>query len=279
MIIELYINEVEVLTRSKEVFPVTMITTVLIIDDTPSDIHVLVEILRDQSFRIIVALNGEDGFNKAVTLQPTLILLDRVMPGMDGLSTCRLLKSDKRTAMIPVIFLTAMQSVEDKVEGFELGACDYIVKPWQAPELIARLRVHIGLHRRLREIPDNSLTDFNALANKEMSRAEQRVHKAQFLYLHNISTTPTLAEIAHRVGTHARQLADDFRYVTGQTAQNWLRDQRMHQACNLLLMDEMEVSLISEQVGYTSASAFSNAFREYFGLSPSEYRRTAGLKV
>jgi len=254
-----------------------MPTTLLIIDDSPSDIRPLVEILRDQGFRIMVALNGSDGFDKAITAQPELILLDRIMPDMDGLNTCRLLKSDSRTTGIPVIFLTAMQAVEDKVEGFKLGVCDYITKPWHPPEVIARLRVHIELHRRLREIPVHPLADFAPSADQQMSRAEQRVHKAQLLYLQAIDTTPTLTEIAHSVGTHARQLAEDFRQVTGQSAQNWLREKRMRQACKLLLTSEMDIGRIAEQVGYTSAAAFSNAFREYFGLSPSEYRRAAGL--
>lgn len=254
-----------------------MPATLLIIDDAPSDIRPLVEILRDQGFRIMVALNGADGFNKAVMEQPALILLDRIMPGMDGLSTCRLLKSDPRTASIPVVFLTAMQAVEDKVEGFKLGVCDYITKPWQPPEVIARLRAHIELHRRLREAPAKPSPDSAALAHQDMSRAEQRVHKAQTLYLQAIGTTPTLTEIAHSIGTHARQLAEDFRQVTGLSAQHWLRGQRMRQACGLLLTSEMDIGRIAERVGYTSAAAFSNAFREYFGLSPSDYRRAAGL--
>ncbi|MDO9106781.1 MAG: response regulator [Methylovulum sp.] len=253
-----------------------MSTTLLIIDDTPSDIRTLVELLRDQGFRIIVALNGTDGFNKAVTVQPALILLDRIMPGMDGLSVCRLLKSDPRTASIPVIFLTAMQAVEDKVEGFERGVCDYITKPWQPAEVIARLRVHIELHRRLRELPAPPLSE--QPADKELSRAELRVHKAQSLYLQYIGATPTLTDIAHSVGTHARQLAEDFRQVTGHSAQNWLREKRMKLACELLLTSELEISRIAEQVGYTSAPAFSNAFKDYFGLAPSEYRRAAGLR-
>lgn len=255
-----------------------MPATLLIIDDNPSDIRPLVEILRDQGFRIMVALDGADGFNKAVIMQPALVLLDRLMPDMDGLSTCRLLKSDPRTADIPVIFLTAMQAVEDKVKGFELGVCDYITKPWHPPEVIARLRVHIALHRRLRETSATQLPEPLISAGPEMNRAEQRVYKAQQLYLQAIDTTPTLTDIAHSIGTHARQLAEDFRQVTGQSAQHWLREKRMKRACELLLTTEMDIGRIAEQVGYTSAAAFSNAFREYFSLSPSEYRRAAGLE-
>lgn len=255
-----------------------MSATLLIIDDSPSDVRTLVELLRDQpGFRILVALSGADGFDKAVTTQPDLILLDRIMPEMDGLNTCRLLKSDPRTTDIPVIFLTAMQALEDKVEGFSLGSCDYITKPWQAQEVLARLRVHVDLHKRLRTLPVQ--TPDEPPDYKKMSRAELRVHKAQVLYLQDMSITLTLTDIARKIGTHARQLAEDFRQVTGQSAQNWLREQRMKQACELLLTTDLEIGRIAEQNGYSSAAAFSNAFREYFNMSPSDYRRASGLPM
>ncbi len=219
-----------------------MSSTVLIIDDTPSDIRALVELLRHQSFRIMVSLNGTDGFNKAILIQPDLILLDRLMPEMDGLHTCRLLKSDPRTECIPIIFLTAMQAVEDKVEGFKLGVCDYITKPWEDAEVIARLRMHIQLHQRFQAIspkPDSAYS----LPDKPLSRQELRVYKAQNLYLQQIDGALTLTDVACSVGTHARQLAEDFRQVTGQSAQNWLRDKRMGDRRRILLSIVVPVPL------------------------------------
>lgn len=257
------------------------VAKLLIIDDNPSDIRILIEILRNQNFCINIALNGNDGFDKAVSLDPDLILLDRLMPNMDGSSVCRLLKSDSRTSNIPIIFLTAMQSVEDKVAGFALGACDYITKPWNEAEVIARLRVHLELHKHLKNknsvkstTKQNKETEFPL---KEEGRVALRVHYAQKVYLENLQENLSLSEVAQRVGTYARQLADDFRTVTGQSTQTWLREKRMQQACHYLLNTEKEISSIAEEVGYTSAAAFSNAFREHFGLTPREYRRTAGL--
>lgn len=253
-----------------------MSAKILLIDDSATDIQTLIEILRDQQgFRVFIALTSSDGYNKAIQLQPELILLDRMLPDIDGLNTCRLLKSDPRTRNIPVIFLTAMQSVTDKVEGFKLGVCDYITKPWHEAELLARLRVHIDLHRRLNTITEQTVTDESV--TKPTSRVEIRVQKAQALYLQDLSVTLTLSDIAHQIGTHARQLAEDFRQVTGDSVHAWLRSKRMNKACELLLSTELEVSRIAEASGYTSAAAFSNAFRDYYGMPPSEYRRNAGL--
>ena len=113
--------------------------TVLIVDDTPTNIGVISGALKNH-FRTRVATNGE----KALILttaddKPDLILLDIMMPGMDGYEVCRRLKADRSTRDIPVIFLTAKTDVEDEKKGFELGAVDYIHKPFSAPVVLARV--------------------------------------------------------------------------------------------------------------------------------------------
>jgi adenylate cyclase len=125
--------------------------TVLIVDDTPTNIGIISGALKDH-FRTRVATNGE----KALILttaddKPDLILLDIMMPGMDGYEVCRRLKADKSTRDIPVIFLTAKTDVEDEKKGFELGAVDYIHKPFSAPVVLARVTTHIALQSALQE--------------------------------------------------------------------------------------------------------------------------------
>lgn len=254
--------------------------TVLIIDDNPHDVRLLGAVLSDKkNFHILFNLNGLDGFKNACETRPDLILLDRMMPEMDGLKVCRLLKNDQRTAHIPVIFLTAMESVEDKVEGFKLGACDYITKPCHPDELIMRIRTHIDLHQRLSNpIVEQPLQiqSFPELTDN-LSRPEMRVKKAQALYLQDLTINLSLTETSKKIGTHARQLSDDFKNVTGKHIQHWLQEQRMEQACHLLLKTEIDISRVAEDVGYTSVATFSNIFRDYFGMPPKEYRRLLGL--
>lgn len=254
--------------------------TVLIIDDNPQDVRLLGAALsHKRNFHIIFNLNGLDGFKNACETRPDLILLDRMMPEMDGLKVCRLLKNDQRTAHIPVIFLTALESVEDKVEGFKIGACDYITKPCHPDELTMRIRTHIDLHQRLSNpiIEEPLQIPHPAEFPDNLSRPEMRVKKAQAIYLQDLTINFPLSDVAKKIGTHARQLSDDFKNITGKHIQHWLQEQRMEKACHLLLETQIEIARVAEDVGYTSVATFSNTFRDYFGMSPKEYRRLLGL--
>lgn len=119
--------------------------TVLIVDDTPANVGVLADYLEDHGFRVLVAQDGEEGLKRAQFAQPDLILLDVMMPGMDGYEVCRQLKADQATRDIPVIFLTSHDEAKEVVRGFEAGAVDYIVKPAEAGILKARIRTHLRL--------------------------------------------------------------------------------------------------------------------------------------
>ncbi|MDY0301407.1 MAG: diguanylate cyclase [Trichlorobacter sp.] len=120
--------------------------TLLIIDDTPVNIRVLSELFADEC-EIIFSTNGKDGLHLAATQKPDLILLDIMMPGMDGYEVCRLLKSEPQTRNIPVVFVTALGEDEDQTKGLELGAIDYIIKPINPPIVKARIRNHLELKR------------------------------------------------------------------------------------------------------------------------------------
>lgn len=121
--------------------------TVLIVDDTPENILILMENLRD-SYNILAATNGEKALELARRESPPdLVLLDVVMPGMNGHEVCRELRNDVRTANIPVIFITALHEEEDETRGFELGAVDFIAKPFSLPIVRARVRNHLELKR------------------------------------------------------------------------------------------------------------------------------------
>ncbi|CAA6691494.1 MULTISPECIES: hybrid sensor histidine kinase/response regulator [unclassified Lentimonas] len=121
-------------------------TKILIVDDEPQNLQLVGEILRREGMRFIFAINGEEAFEAAKEQQPTLILLDVMMPGIDGLGVCKQLKAEEQTEHIPVIFLTAATEVTDLVSAFAAGGVDYIKKPFIREELLARVRTHINLH-------------------------------------------------------------------------------------------------------------------------------------
>jgi len=119
--------------------------TLLIVDDIPTNLKVLLTYLHDLNYEVLVAQNGEDALEKIAYAKPDLILLDVMMPKMDGFEVCRRLKMDEKFRDIPVIFMTALTDTVDKVKGFEIGAVDYIVKPIQHEEVLARVTTHLSL--------------------------------------------------------------------------------------------------------------------------------------
>ncbi len=133
--------------------------TLLVVDDNPTNIGVLVDYLEELGFDIIVARNGEMGLKRAETVNPNLILLDVMMPGIDGFETCRRLKANSLTKHIPIIFMTALDSIEDKVKGFNVGGVDYVTKPIQQEEVLVRITTHLriwdlttSLHNKIDEL-------------------------------------------------------------------------------------------------------------------------------
>jgi len=121
---------------------------VLLIDDSVTDLRLLLELMTLRDLRFSVARDGEQGYRQAVALKPGLILLDIHMEGIDGFSICRQLKANPQTAAIPVIFLTAATDLVTRLEGFKVGGVDYITKPFNETEVLARVGVHLGLAAR-----------------------------------------------------------------------------------------------------------------------------------
>jgi len=142
---------------------------ILLIDDT-TQIHALVAgLLSEEPVELQFASDGSFGLTLAESLQPDLILLDVEMPGMDGYETCRRLKADPNLFNIPVIFLTALGTTEEKVRGLELGAIDYITKPFSPAELLARVRASLRTSRAIKMLEKHALIDFlTGLGNRAM---------------------------------------------------------------------------------------------------------------
>jgi two-component system, NtrC family, sensor kinase len=130
--------------------------TILIVDDTPENLEVLSDALMTAGYRVAVAIDGESAIEQAEFSPPDLILLDIMMPELDGFETCRQLKLSRATQDIPVLFMTALSETEDKVKGLSLGAVDYITKPFQREEVLARVRVHLQLRNYAQMLEDKN---------------------------------------------------------------------------------------------------------------------------
>lgn len=139
---------------------------VLIIDDDISTVRLMADALVPD-YDVIFATQADDGFKQALERQPELVLLDIVMPEINGFDFCRRLKADERTQSIPVIFVSALDTVAEQTKGFELGAVDYITKPVELPILRARVRTHTRLYRQTRQLESLAATDsLTGLSNR-----------------------------------------------------------------------------------------------------------------
>jgi phosphoserine phosphatase RsbU/P len=138
---------------------------ILVVDDTPANIQTLSAILKEKGYQLSVATNGKQALQVLEKLQPDLILLDVMMPEMDGFETCRQIKKSEKLRNIPIIFLTAKTETADIVEGFEIGAVDYVGKPFNAHELLARINTHLSIDQLRRSLAEK---------NEELARAHKR---------------------------------------------------------------------------------------------------------
>jgi len=147
---------------------------ILIVDDTPENLALLSDALEDAGYLVLVALDGSSALNRIQRRRPDLILLDALMPGLDGFETCRQIKAQPDTANIPVLFMTALTDSEHVVKGFEAGAIDYVTKPIECNEVLARVASHLRTARILQSarqpsLPVNAGFD-NKPANEKLAR-------------------------------------------------------------------------------------------------------------
>lgn len=238
---------------------------ILVVDDVDADRYVLTHYLQRQGCRAYVGTDGEDAFHKAVAVQPDLILMDVRMPGCDGLTACQRLGDDARTCDIPVIFLTAASSPEERVAGLRAGAVDYIIKPFDFEEVRLRLAIHLKTLRA---------ADPTTHIGPQHPRLDRNLFEAARKQLMSrLDAPPDLAELAQSIGTSQRRLSAAFKKCVGLTVFEFLREERMKEARRLLTHTSLDIQAIALEVGFTSGANFATAFRDRFGMSPSAFRR------
>ncbi len=140
---------------------------ILAVDDTPASLRLLTDILNAEGYQVRSAINGELALRAAAAQPPQLVLLDVSMPGMDGFEVCQRLKQHPALEDIPVIFVSALSEMQDKLKGFDIGGVDYVTKPFQRDELLARVRTHLELHRLRHHLEDVVEERTNSLVQSE----------------------------------------------------------------------------------------------------------------
>ena len=153
---------------------------ILIVDDNPTNIQVLSDLLKEYGFKVLVAKDGETCLHRLEKIRPDLILLDVLMPGIDGFETCRRLKASPATKEIPVIFMTALADPVDKLKGLTIGAVDYITKPLQHEEAIARVNIHLQLRNLNKQLEEQNATLQQEIRSRKLAESALRLSEEKF---------------------------------------------------------------------------------------------------
>jgi signal transduction histidine kinase/ligand-binding sensor domain-containing protein/DNA-binding response OmpR family regulator len=243
---------------------------ILVVEDSPEVRSFLSDLLKDD-YEILCAENAETGIGLALQNMPDLILSDIMMPGMDGIEFCRRVKTNWQTSHIPVLLLTAKAAREDKIEGLETGADDYLTKPFNFEELSVRVKNLIEQRKHLREkfskniniepslVSNNSL-DKEFLQNT-LKIVEKNIEKEDF-------NTQILAE---ELFISKRQLHRKLLALTGHGPGEFIRIIRLKKAAKMLKENRFSITQIAYEVGFGSPAQFTRAFKKYFGCLPSMF--------
>ncbi|MFB8787885.1 MAG: adenylate/guanylate cyclase domain-containing protein [Potamolinea sp.] len=198
---------------------------ILIVDDTPTNLGMLCDFLNDSSFEVLVAIDGESAIEQAIYAQPNLILLDVLMPGIDGFETCRRLKANHSTQAIPVIFMTALGETGDKVKGFQVGAIDYVTKPIQPEEVVARITNHLTIQKLQNQLQKQNLQLRQEVKDRQQAEelVRQQVERERLLseISQRIRKSLNLAKILNTTVSEVRQLLQTDRVLLYQFFEDW----------------------------------------------------------
>jgi DNA-binding response OmpR family regulator len=250
---------------------------VLIVEDN-ADLRAYIREYLEAEYAVQEALDGKTGYDRAVEFVPDIVISDVMMPEMDGIELCRALKQDVRTSHVPVILLTARAGTDSKIEGLEIGADDYVTKPFDSKELVARVHNLIDQRRQLRkkfsagvvlkpgEVAVSSLDD--AFLQKAISIVEKRLSDEKF----------TVEELAIEMGMSRVQVHRKLTALTNQSASEFIRYMRLHRGMELLRKNAGTVSEIAYMVGFGKPSNFARWFQEQFGVLPSSVTKDVAGK-
>ena len=241
----------------------------LIIEDNYEVRKYIIDIL-DNYYNITEAFEGRSGLSKAYEKIPDLIISDIMMPEMNGIQLCKTLKSDTRTSHIPLILLTARNKVVDKLEGLQTGADDYIMKPFEASELKARIKNLLEQRKRIHQhfqkqgffIDEDSVTSID---QKFLQKIISTINN--FLSEENFG----VKKLSENIGVSRSLLHKKLTSLIGESPSELIKRLRLNKAAKLIEQKSGNISEIAYEVGFSNPSYFAKCFQKQFGFGPSQY--------
>ncbi len=244
--------------------------TILVVEDEP-DVRQYIKGLLQRYYRVLEASNGRHALTMLESEKPALIISDVMMPEMDGFALCKEVKQSADNSDIPIILLTAKAEDEDKLEGLESGADDYVTKPFNANTLLVRAENLIAIRKILRlkyaQRHTVKVSDVDVLSASDVFLERVREH----IESHMGTPEFDISQLADAMAMSPRQLRRKIRDLTGLSPSGLVRSMRLQRAAQLLEKKAGTVSEIGYQVGFQQVKYFSRLFKQVYGISPSEY--------
>ncbi len=259
----------EVLNKEKAINQDALI---LIVEDNMELLNYLGDLIQNH-FRVAKARNGKVAMELIYSMYPDLVISDIMMPEMDGIELCKAIKTDIKTSHIPMILLTALDSVKDRISGMQSGADAYLGKPFEDELLIAQVNSLLESRKKLRE----------SFSSKEINWEEKYsafdldkklLQKAISVVEENISDIDlSVQQLASKLHLSRTHLHRKLKSLTNQSATEFIRDVRLKNAVKLMKEGKLKVNEIGYAVGFNSHNYFTRSFKKQYGISPSDYMR------
>lgn len=240
----------------------------LIVEDNP-DLRAYIAGLFGDIYQVITANDGQDGLAKAFEYLPDVVITDWMMPEMDGVAMCHCLKIDARTSHIPLLMLTAKSAIESRLEGFEGGADDYVVKPFHATELQLKVRNWLQRQERLRQHYNQQLAQLQETPPLPETEADFMERIFGIIDHHLTDSSFGVETLAEAMQLNRRTLQRKINTLTDLSPNELIRNHRLRRSLPLLKQGE-SIADVAFQVGFENPSYFSKCFKEAFGKKPSE---------
>ena len=249
-----------------------MKNVILVVDDNQEILDYIHDNLTD-NYLVLVAENGKAGYELACEKVPDIVISDIMMPVLDGIEMCKVMKRDVRTSHIPVILLTAKNSTQDKSEGYDAGADSYLTKPFSINLLKSRLRNILEARKKLSEEYSSKFKHKQLLFNDSISQLDKEfLNRLKMVIEENLEDEEmNISQVAARLNMSHSTLYRKIKALTNLTANEYIRKVRISVAEQLLLTNQYTISEIMYRIGMNSSSYFRQCFKDEFGMNPSEY--------
>lgn len=263
---EMEVAELEIHTENRQLM--------LVVEDNAE----ISDYIRDtfaEMFEVLIAENGKAGLDIALRKIPDIIISDIMMPVMDGIELCRRLKEDVRTCHIPVVLLTAKDSLEDKTEGYTVGADSYITKPFSGNLLRSRVSNLLEARKKITQLFSSSIVSKQSMVQDSISKLDNEfIDKLTRIIEENLEIEQlNIAQIAEQMNMSHSSLYRKIKTLTGLSANEFIRKIRMRNAERLLLSCKYSIAEIIYKVGISTPAYFRQCFKDEFGVTPTDYMK------